>query len=548
MSLEAELQAYFTKKQHIETGINFPENFRELLAFANENYGDKTAVNFFEQKSIKGVGVQLTFAELHDSVYRLAHGLTLKGVKKGSHVAVMMTNRIEFPITWLALAVLGAVMVPINTSYTGEELDYIINDSDAEYIVTEDKFLTVFDDMTAMPASITAAQIIVASSLENPQDAVFQSWHDVCASGQADFIPDWPLHSTDLLNIQYTSGTTGFPKGCMQTQKYWILLGCVVESMMDYTINNILTDHSFFYMDPQWQLVMALHCGARLNVAGRLSASKFIERIKTYDIEMAWVPRPLLSQAASPEDVNLPLKKLFIGGASAENIVNLQQRFGIKVSNAYGMTEIGPGLIVPEEISDADVLGTCGLMAPFRQCKVVLENGEEAKRNEAGELWIKGDGIFNGYYNKPEANAESFVDGWFRTGDKFIQTEKGYFKIIGRFKDMIRRSSENISAMEVEHVLSLHPLIEQAAVVPIADDYRGEEVKAYILFRNEDKRLSPEQVIAHCQTRLAAFKIPRYIEFVTDFPYTPSKKIAKHKLVANNKNVTGNCWDSKQLN
>jgi crotonobetaine/carnitine-CoA ligase len=313
--------------------------------------------------------------------------------------------------------------------------------------------------------------------------------------------------------------------------------------MLPYSINNILTDHSFYYMDPQWQLVMALHCGARLNVAGRLSASKFIDRIKRYDIDMAWIPRPLLSQKASPDDVNLPLKKLFIGGASAENIVQLQQRFGINVSNAYGMTEIGPGLIVPDEITDVDVLGTCGLMTPFRQCKVMLENGEEAARDEPGELWIKGDGIFKGYYNKPKANAESFVGNWFRTGDKFIQTEKGYFKIIGRFKDMIRRSSENISAMEVEYVLSQHPQIEQAAVVAVPDDYRGEEVKAYVLVRAGENNLTAEQVIDHCQTKLAAFKIPRYLEFVRDFPYTPTKKVAKHKLISTCKDLTENSWD-----
>lgn len=544
MSFESELEAYFVRKKHVETSIAFPENFRELLASANKNYGDKTAINFFEQVSEKGVGMQLTFSELHDSVYHLAHGLTLIGVKKGSHVAVMMSNRIEFPVTWLALAVLGAVMVPVNTTYTGKELDYLINDSDSEFIITENQFLAVFDDMKAKPTTIGVNQIIVV----NYQGSAFHHWHHVSASGQADFMPDWPLHNDDLLNIQYTSGTTGFPKGCMQTQKYWILLGCVVDSMLPYSINNILTDHSFYYMDPQWQLVMALHCGARLNVAGRLSASKFIDRIKCYDIDMAWIPRPLLSQKASPDDVNLPLKKLFIGGASAENIEQLQQRFGIKVSNAYGMTEIGPGLIVPDEITDIDVLDTCGLMTPFRQCKVMLENGEEAARNEPGELWIKGDGIFRGYYNKPEANSESFVDSWFRTGDKFIQTEKGYFKIIGRFKDMIRRSSENISAMEVEHALSLHPLIEQAAVVAVPDDYRGEEVKAYILFRELSKTLTPEQIIKHCQARLAAFKVPRYIEFVDDFPYTPTKKVAKHVLVGNSKNLVKNSWDSKNKN
>ena len=535
LAVSAEMQQYFAKKSQVEAMI-FPNTFRELLSHASKKYTNKIALNFFEQ----GDGVQLTFEQLTDRVNQLAHGLYLNGVNKNSHVAVMMTNRIEFPITWLAIAVLGAVMIPINTTYTGKELDHIINDSDSNFIVTENKFLPVFDDMQARPNDISVNQIIVVDH----QDSIFKSWQAVADSGEKTFTPQWPLQSSDLLNIQYTSGTTGFPKGCMQTQKYWILLGCVVDSMMDHSINNILTDHSFFYMDPQWQLVMALHCGARLNVAGRLSASKFIDRVKNYDIEMAWIPRPLLSQTASPDDVNLPLKKLFIGGASAENITQLQQRFGIKVSNAYGMTEIGPGLIVPEEISDVDVLDTCGLIAPFRQCKVVREDGSKAKTNESGELWIKGEGIFNGYYNKPEANNEAFVDGWFRTGDKFVQTEKGYFKIIGRFKDMIRRSSENISAMEVEHVLCQHPKIQQAAVVAVPDDYRGEEVKAYILLRTKNSKLLPEQVIEHCKTRLAAFKIPRYIEFVEDFPYTPTKKVAKHKLITVQKNLTENCWDS----
>jgi len=532
--LSTEVQAYYEKKSQVEAML-FPSDFRELLGNASTKYADKTALNFFEQ----GNGKQFTFSQLNDHVNQLAHGLTLNGVKKGCHVAVMMTNRIEFPVTWLALAILGAVMVPVNTTYTGKELDYIINDSDSEFIIAENKFLPIINDMQSLPEHISNDQIIVVDY----QGGGFKNWQSISISGKANFIPDWDIQSNDLLNIQYTSGTTGFPKGCMQTQNYWILLGCVVDTMLDYSLENILTDHSFFYMDPQWQLVMALHCGARLNVAGRLSASKFIDRIKTYDIDMAWIPRPLLSQASSPDDIHLPLKKLFIGGASAENIAQLQKRFGIKVSNAYGMTEIGPGLIVPEEISDPDVLGTCGLIAPFRQCKVVLENGDETDVNVPGELWIKGQGIFEGYYNKPEANKESFVDGWFRTGDKFIQTEKGYFKIIGRFKDMIRRSSENISAMEVEYVLSQHPQIEQAAVVAVPDDYRGEEVKAYVLLRTSENSLTAEQIIDYCQTRLAAFKIPRYLEFVSDFPYTPTKKVAKHKLIATCEDLTKNSWD-----
>lgn len=536
---DSQVKAYLINKARVENEVEFPASFSVLLARANDNYGDNIALNFFEQ----GEGEQLTFAELTQQVNKLAQGFESIGISKGTHVAVMLSNRIEYPITWLALAVLGAVMVPINVRYTYKELDYLINDSDSEFIVTESAFLATFAAMQEMPSHITPTRMIV---LEQPAKD-FTSWGALRESGVADYVPKWPVTSDDLLNIQYTSGTTGFPKGCMQSQQYWILLGCVVAEMLPYRIKNILTDHSFFYMDPQWQLVMALYCGARLNVAGRLSSSQFIERVKRYDIDMAWFPRPLLSEIANADNLNLPLKKLFIGGADAESIDLLQQRLGINVSNAYGMTEIGPGLVVPDEISDPDVLGTCGLISPFRECKIILENGHEAVANQAGELWIRGAGIFSGYYNKPQANAESFVDGWFRTGDKFVRTEKGYYKIIGRFKDMIRRSSENISAMEVEHILSLHPKIKQAAVVAVPDDYRGEEVKAYILLRDGQTRESipPSKIIEHCQSRLAPFKIPRYIEYVSDFPYTPTEKVAKHILLANQPDLTQNSWDKE---
>lgn len=534
---QTQINAYLASKARVEKDVTFPKNFRELLTNAAKNYGDKPAVNFFEQ----GTGVSLSFSTLASKVNQLADGLSQQGVVKGSHVAVMLSNRVEYPITWLALATLGAVMIPVNTRYTAKELDYLINDSDTEFVVTEASFLAVLSQMQECPAHITPDRHFVIDDVSRD----YSDWQMILNSGRVDFVPDWAVDSNDLLNIQYTSGTTGFPKGCMQTQKYWILLGCVVDEMIPDRINNILTDHSFFYMDPQWQLVMALYCGARLNVAARLSASEFLPRIRKYDIEMAWFPRPLLSEIANATDLDLPLKKLFIGGGSAESIELLQQRFGINVANAYGMTEIGPGLVVPDEISDPDVLGTCGLMSPFRECKVAREDGTEAEANEAGELWIKGDGIFNGYYNKPEANKESFVDGWFRTGDKFVRSEKGYFTIIGRFKDMIRRSSENISAMEVEHILSLHPQVRQAAVVPVPDNYRGEEVKAYVLLREGETptSIAPEQLIDHCEARLAPFKIPRYIEYVAELPYTPTQKVAKHKLIAMKSDLTFDCWD-----
>lgn len=535
---QAQIDHYLASKADIEKITTFPANFRELLRTAADKYGDNASLNFFEQ----GDGIQLSFNELYQRVNQVADGLNSIGIHKGSHVALMLTNRIEFPITWLALACLGAIMVPVNVTYTGKELDYLINDSDTDFIVTEDKFLPVFADMKKMPARITPAQQVLVTERN---DVIQHNWHHLADKGEPSFVASWPIDKNDLLNIQYTSGTTGFPKGCMQTQNYWILLGCVVAHSTSGKIENILTDHSFFYMDPQWQLVMSLYVGARLNVAGRLSSSQFIPRIKKWNIDFAWFPRPLLSAPANEEDKNLGLKKMFIGGASGEAIASLQERFGIQVSNAYGMTEIGPGLIVPEEVTDPKSLGTCGLVAPFRECKIMLEGKSEAPLGEAGELWIRGDGIFKGYYNKPEANADSFVDGWFRTGDKFIQTPEGYYKIIGRFKDMIRRSSENISALEVEYALNQHPQVRQSAVVPVPDDYRGEEVKAYIQLREgySKETLTEQQIISHCEQNLASFKVPRYIEYVTELPLTPTEKVAKQKLIQGVDDLTANCWD-----
>ncbi len=532
-----EQEEYFTRKKAIETQVHFAATFRDLLESAETSYSDRLAINFFEQ----GDGERLTFRELTNEVWTLADGLQQKGICHGSHVAVMMTNRIEFPVTWLALSVLGAVMVPLNTAYTGAELDYTLNDSDTEFLVLEDLFLNRLHDMEKRPLMLTDDRIVVVGK-ENSQ---YTNWQAVRGLGSPSFRSEQPISADDLLNIQYTSGTTGFPKGCMQTHRYWILLGSVVSELIDPPVNNILTDHSYFYMDPQWQLVCALRSGATVHVAARLSVKQFLPRIQKLNIDMAWVPKPLINQPANPEERNTTLRKLFIGGAGAEGLKRLEDRFGIRVTDAYGMTEIGQGLLVPDEITDPEILGTCGLPAPFRECRIVDENGNDVLSGEAGELWIKGAGVFVGYYNKPDVNAESFVDGWFRTGDKFVQTGNGYFKIIGRFKDMIRRSSENVSALEVEQALTLHPNIQQAAVVPVPDEYRGEEIKAYVLLDDSESHesVTPADIVAHCQICLAAFKIPRYIEYVKDFPYTPTMKIAKQKLIDQKKDLRTDSWD-----
>jgi len=529
--------AYFAHKHHIETQTSLPKNFSSMLLTAADEFPEKPAINFFDQ------GQTLNYSELKEQVFSLAEGLHSIGIGHGTHVAVMLSNRIEFPVTWLALGVLGAVMLPVNTRYTSAELDYLVNDGDAKYFICEPATLAPFKAMEQRPVSLTDQHVVLVEG----DSGDYHDWGKLQSYGSGAFRPSWEVESDDLMNIQYTSGTTGFPKGCMQSQRYWILLGCFSAGLNE-GVKSILSDHPFFYMDPQWLLIQAIHSGACIYTPSRLSSSKFMEYLRTYEIEMTFFPRPLLSEVARPEDRNTSLKRLYALGVGAAGQRKLSERFGIPALEAYGMTEIGPGLIVPHELQyDPDIAGQCGVPAPFREAKVVKDDsGTEAEDGEPGELWIRGDSILKGYYKKPDANASSFHDGWFKTGDLFVRDENGYYRIVGRIKDMIRRSSENISALEVEQTLSSHPLIQQCAVVPVPDDYRGEEVKAYLRLRDGESvnTLPPQDVIEHARQTLAEFKIPRFIEYIDEFPLTPSHKVAKHKLVGESANLRAGSWDA----
>lgn len=177
--------------------------------------------------------------------------------------------------------------------------------------------------------------------------------------------------------------------------------------------------------------------------------------------------------------------------------------------------------------------GSCGKPAPFREARIADENGRELASEEIGELQLRGPGMFQGYYKNAEATAAVFADGWFRTGDLFRRDERGYFYIVGRMKDMIRRSGENVAAREVEAVLRQLPQVEEAAAVPVPDPVRGEEIKVYVVLRAgfDPSNVPPDVIVSHCEVNLARFKVPRYIAYHHQLPKTPTGKIAKKLLL-----------------
>ena len=331
MKIEVATKKYFKEKKFIEETIEFPENIKELLDRAADLYPTALAINFFEQEP---QAKSISYADLRVLVYKLADGFQQRGIKKGTHVAVIMSNRIEFPVSWLAIAVIGAVMIPVNHAYTSAELDYVLNDSDAEFVVIEDKFLSTLKAMSKKPEALTDESIIIVTDKDTKNN-----WNSILLSGSKDAQYNYQVNSDDLLNIQYTSGTTGFPKGCMQSQKFWIVAGCVA-ALRNKGIKSVLADCPFFYFDDQYMIIMGLFSGMTVHVSKGMSVSRFLDWIDNHQIELAYFPAPLLEVPPSPRDSATSLKK-FIGFALNTEMTRLvEKRFKVLTRDVFGMTEI----------------------------------------------------------------------------------------------------------------------------------------------------------------------------------------------------------------
>ncbi|MGD9941604.1 MAG: class I adenylate-forming enzyme family protein [Burkholderiaceae bacterium] len=502
-----------------------PPSTAALLDEAADEVPRQLALQFIDS------GEQLDYAELRQCVNRFAAGLFAAGVRKGTRVAVMLPNVPQFPISWLALGRLGAVMVPANTGYTGRELGYLVNDAQVHYLIIADAYRDVLDSMNDRPAQLSQDRVIVLGEPAAGQ----LSWQTLHDAGDPAFQAPEPVGLDDLCNIQYTSGTTGFPKGCLLTHRYWTSIGKVNSARDGLRYERILTATPFYYMDPQWLLLMTFYQRATLFMAARQSASRFSTWLSRYRIHFCQLPaEAAFKQPPTPFDADNEVRRANVYGMRGQIHAEVEQRFNLNAREAFGMTEIGSTLFVPLEAEHMIGSGSCGIPGPFREVRIVN-----------GELQVRGPGILLGYYNRPDATREAFDDGWFRTGDLFHQDENGWYYIVGRLKDMVRRASENIPAREVESVLRAMPEIADVAVVPVPDEMRKEEVKVYVILEPglSASDVPPERIIAHARLHLAQFKVPRYVEYCDEFPRTPSGKVRKQEMIAAKADLRSGSWD-----
>jgi long-chain acyl-CoA synthetase len=512
-----------------------PSNLGELIDAAAAEGGDRIVWNFFE------AGETETYEGMRQRVNHLAQRLEGIGIGKGSHVAVMLPNIPAFPLTWFALAKIGAVMIPVNTGYRERELGYVLGDSEAAFIVLHRDHKTAFEGARAHHGvAIPDAAVIGLGGAGYGHDL------EEMISGKAErFTPKDAPTSQDLMNIQYTSGTTGFPKGCMLTHEYWMVAGISNAFRDGQCYDRLLASTPFYYMDPQWLLLMTLLHRGTLFVARKQSASRFVGWLREYDINFCLFPWIAYKQPPRADDRLNSVVRANIYGVPKNLHALIEERFGIRAREAFGMTELGPAIFMPLEGDEMVGSGFCGIPGPFRRCRVVNGAGEDVPAGEPGELLVSGRGIMQGYYRNPGATQAALIDGWFHTGDLFVKDENGFYRIIGRQKDMVRRSGENIAARELETVLNAFPGIDEAAIVPVPDEMRGEEVKACIVLsegKSGATRLL-DRIIAHCERELAAFKVPRFYEFRDALPRTGSSKVAKRKLQDESGDPRAGCFD-----
>lgn len=498
----------------------------ELISRRARTHASMTAIDIFERNE------RATYSEMDRSSNRYAQALRAFGVRKSDRIGVMLPNRIEFPILWFAIAKLGAVIVPINLRYTSREIEYVLSDTQAKFAVVDDSAWPAFSAMRSWPQGLANERVILVGQASHGTATTL----DGLLKGVDDCLVEEDISPDDLLNIQYTSGTTGFPKGCMLTHEYWGVFSYQGVCWDEQPYQRYLSAQPFFYVDPPAHLLKSYRQGGTLYLASQLSSTRFFGWVKQHRIEWCQITELIARQAeAADEDGATCLKQILNWGWNPDTVRHFRKRFRVRTEEAYGMTEIGFGTRMTNHLDELADSGSVGIRAPFRALRLTNEDGSPTPVGDVGELWVRGQGIFKGYWNKPEANASLFEGEWFKTGDLMRRDEHGFHWLVGRTKDMIRRSSENIAAREVEAVIREIPEIADVAAVPVRDVKRGEEVKICVELREgvTPDILAVELILKHARANLAGFKVPRYIGFTPVLPRAnTSNKVLKRELMA----------------
>lgn len=502
---------------------------RDLLDERVDRYGDKPFL-VFEDKD--GNVSEATYRGFQTRVDRVAAGLTDLGVGPGDKVAVHLANCPEILEVWFALGTLGAVMVPSNTANTPDELEYVLDFSGAAAIVTQPSFLsTVNKAADRVPA---VKHRILARTATAPPGTVLLE--DLVSTTTVAPRPE--VDSEDVVQMLFTSGTTARPKGVLLTHANALHAG-ERESrglLLDDT-DRCMTSLPLFHVNAQVITVLSsLTVGGTCIVLEEFRATKYWDQLRRHGATqtslVAMQVRTLLAQPERETDRQHALRRTFYAlNISAEEKDEFQDRYGVELINAYGLSE-AMTLATLAPVFGPKKWPSIGKPLVGRTVRLVDPDGNDVPVGAVGEIVIQGvpgRTLMKGYYKNPEATANALRGGELWTGDNAYADDDGYLYWFDRRSDMIKRAGENISTVEVESVLIEHAEVAEVAVIGVPDPLRDEAVKAVIVLE-PGSRLTAEDVREHCEGRLASFKIPTIIDIRDALPKTSIGKVAKGEL------------------
>lgn len=489
-------------------------------------------------------GRRWSYREFLVEVDAVALGLWERGVRPGDRVGVWSPNCAEWTFVQYASARLGAVLVTINPAYRTHELSYVLRQSGVRTVVATPSFKT--SDYAAMLAGVRAECPDLRDVLLIGED----SWDVLLTAGRAGdqtVLADIAerLHPTDPINIQYTSGTTGFPKGATLSHRNILNNGFFVGELLHYTERDRIAIPVPFYHCfgmVMGNLAATSHGAAMVIPAPAFDAEATLAAVASerctslYGVPTMFIA--MLDSADFDRHDTTSLRTGIMAGSTCpvETMRQVISRMGVgEISICYGMTETSPvSMQTRTDDSLERRVATVGRPGPHIEVKIVDPGtGEVVPRGTAGEFCTRGYSVMLGYWDQLEKTSEAIdVDGWMHTGDLAVMDDDGYASITGRIKDMVIRGGENLYPREIEEFLITHPDIIDAQVIGVPDRKYGEELMAWLRLRDGAGPLDAEAVRAYCDGSLARHKIPRYVHIVEDFPMTVTGKIRKVQMRA----------------
>ncbi|WP_184436705.1 AMP-binding protein [Mycobacterium sp. AZCC_0083] len=495
----------------------------------------------------------VTYGEMADASDRVAGGLQRLGVAKGQQIAFVLPNRIEFATLFLACARLGVLQVPLNPFLRGEFLRYQLADSEAATIVTDALGLEQVRPLAQRLPGLR--QIVVVGELPVGSDSGIPGvdllgYSSIDRPGPSPTYPE--LAPGDLCSIMYTSGTTGMPKGCMMSNGYYLTIAreLITAEWIEHS-DVLFTAYQLFHTSGQiYGVTTALNAGASLVLEPEFSASRYMARVRETGATVLYgagaMALALLAQPPHPSDSDNRLRLAMWLPMTADKQLEFEGRFGTRVTaEIYGQTEA----LIPaiSALSDERRPGTAGRVTPYFDVRLVDDDDEDVPIGEVGEITVRPrgtNGMFGGYWRKPDATAEAWRNLWHHTGDCGRLDADGYLTFVDRKKDALRRRGENVASVELERAILAHPEIGAVAVHAVPSELSEDEIKACLVPAG-GAELKPAELFEFFKRNLPYYAVPRYVEIVDELPTNVMGRVQKFKLVE--RGITERTWDFEAL-